>query len=152
VVLPLFGEDSALSRILAPLPESPAFDQPSARLKVADDGGRLHLVDLFGAIPADDGPVPGCGYPVSSVGKWIPLRVGIAGRLVVRLAYFTDTEATVEVAGRGHVSVFQARPGPNVMFVPLPFSTENLTGLDLRVEGPGTLCVSELAAGFPVVR
>ncbi|GAB3265194.1 hypothetical protein [Nocardioides dilutus] len=152
LVLPLFGDESALSRILAPLPESPAFDQPSARLKVVDSGGRLHLVDLFGAIPADNGPVPGCGYPVSSVRKWIPLRVGISGRLVVRLGYFTDTETTVEVTGRDHVSVFLARPGPNVMFVPLPFSGEDLTGLHLRVDGPGTICVSELAAGFPVVQ
>jgi hypothetical protein len=151
VVLPLFGDESALSRILAPLPESPAFDQPSSHLKVVDDDGGLHQVELFGVIPADQGPVPGCGYPVSSVGKRIPLRVGISGSLVVRIAYFTDTESTVEVVARGRRSVFQARPGPNVIFVPLPFSVDELTEVDLEVQGPGTLCVSELAAGLPVV-
>ena len=152
VVLPLFGLESSLSRILRPLPESPAFEQPSAHLKLVHDDGSLHPVDLFGAIPADDGPVQGCGYPVSSVGKQIPLRVGIAGRLVVRVAYFTDTESTVEMTGRGHSAVFLARPGPNVVFVPLPFSDEDLSSVGLRVEGPGTLCVRELSAGLPAAR
>jgi hypothetical protein len=48
--------------------------------------------------------------------------------------------------------VFLARPGPNVIFVPLPFSDDELTYVDVEVQGPGTLCVTEVAAGLPVAR
>jgi hypothetical protein len=154
VVLPLFGEESLLSRILAPLPESPAFDEPSPRLKVVEDDGQVRPVVLFGGIPASEGPVPGCGYPVKSRGRTIPLLVGInvAGRLVVRIAYFTDTESTVEVQALGQTSRFLARSGPNEIWVPLTFSPDDLTSVTLRVEGPSTLCVTELEAGLPVAR
>ncbi len=59
VVLPLVGDDSRLSRILAPLPESPAFDQPSPRLRVVDEQGRLQAGRAPRRHPERGGPDPG---------------------------------------------------------------------------------------------
>ena len=50
----------------------------------------------------------------------IELLVPIETPVVLRIAYFTDTETTVEVAAGLTQTRFQAQPGPNEVWVPVP--------------------------------
>ena len=55
LVLPLVGDDNRYSVILGPLPELPAFDEPSPRLRVVGTDGRLRPVELAGSVPSIPG-------------------------------------------------------------------------------------------------
>ncbi|WP_182526403.1 hypothetical protein [Nocardioides dongkuii] len=149
LVLPLVGEDATLSSVFASLPESPAFDEPSSRLRVVGDDGRLRRLDLAGSIPSKPGRAEGCGYAVGRATKRVPFLVGIRGRLVVRLSYFTNGESTVEVSAGDWSTTFLARPGPNEVWIPLPDQGEEVEELRLRATGPWTVCVPSLEAGLP---
>ncbi|CAN5621915.1 hypothetical protein BH11ACT8_BH11ACT8_26520 [soil metagenome] len=151
IVLPLVGEDSLLSAILAPLPESPAFDEPSPRMRVVGPDGHLDTVELAGSIPMRPGPTFGCGYPVKSSGTAVPLAVEIRGRVVVHVSYFTDTEATVEVGADDWSSRFLARRGPNEIWFAVPDQGRGIAAVDLRVDGASTVCVTALEVGLPEV-
>jgi len=152
VVLPLVGDDSRLSRILGLLPESPAFDQPSARLRVANAEGWLRRVAISGAIPMRPGPVKECGYPVRATFTEIALLTEIVTPVVVHLAYFTDKETTVEVTAGSWRTRFRANPGPNEMWVPVPTRGEQLDSVGLATDDGTTVCFSGLEAGLPVTR
>lgn len=152
VVLPLVGEDSLLSRVLGPLREAPAFDQPSPRLRVVDDAGRLERLVLLGAIPARTGEGGECGYAVRSTPTEIDLQTRIVTPMVVHLGYFTDSESTVDVTIGSQLSQFRARPGPNEVWIPVTTSREQIDSVSLSTDGFTTVCVTELQAGFPVER
>ncbi|CAN5316702.1 hypothetical protein BH09ACT12_BH09ACT12_02900 [soil metagenome] len=149
IVLPLVGEDSLLSALLAPLPAAPVFDEPSARMRTVSKDGRLVEVTLDGSIPMRPGPVYDCGYDVKAAPTRIPLAVEIAGRVVVHLSYFTDTEATVAVSVGSWQETFLARSGPNEMWFVIPDLGDAVTALYLQVEGPSTVCVNQLEVGLP---
>jgi hypothetical protein len=152
VVLPLVGEDSLLSRILAPLPESPAFDQPSSRLRVVASDGQLDPVKLAGSIDSAPGPVSGCGFAVKQANTVVPLLVEIRGRLIVHLNYFTDRESTVTIRTGDWQTEFEAVPGPNEMWVPVPDLHAQVTQFEMANDGGGTVCVVDLEAGLPDIR
>ena len=149
IVLPLVGDDSLLSRVFAPLPEQPVFDEPSPRMRMVDAEGHLVPVVLAGSIPMQPGPIEGCGYPVTSEETEVPLMVEIRGRLVAHLGYFTDTESTVEVATVTWTARFLARRGPNELWFVLPDEGEPVTELSFRVDGDATVCVADLQVGLP---
>lgn len=151
ILLPLIGEDSLLSRVLAPLPEDPVFDEPSPRMRVVDTDGRLVPVELDGSIPMRAAPVDGCGYPIRSTTTDVPLAAEIRGRLVAHIGYFTDAEATVSVSTSTWSDEFLARPGPNEMWLVLPDEGEPVTELSFRVDGDTTVCVASLEVGLPEV-
>ncbi len=149
IVLPLVGADSLLSAILAPLPEAPLFDEPSPRMRIVAADGHLRTVVLDGSIPMRPGPTPGCGYAVTERERRVPLLVGIAGRVVGHLSYFTDTEATVEVSVGDWSSEFLARRGPNEVWFVIPDQGRSLAVVKLRVDGDSTVCVPALELGLP---
>jgi hypothetical protein len=149
IVLPLVGDDSRLSRVFAPLPEDPVFDEPSPRMRMVDRSGHLVPVELAGSIPMRPGPVPGCGWSVSTASTRVPLAIGIRGRLVAHVGYFTDTEAVVEVtAGTWH-DRFLARQGPNEVWFVLPDEEREVSTVSFRVDGRSTVCVASLEVGLP---
>lgn len=150
VVLPLVGDDSRLSRIFAPLRESPAFDLPSPRFRVADEDGRLRPVVLLGAIPGREGPVENCGYPVRSADTDVELFTEIATPMVLHFGYFTDTETTVEVTAGSYRTQFQAKPGPNEVWIPVPTPGEQIDAASLSTIDGTVVCVTEMQAGLPV--
>jgi hypothetical protein len=47
---------------------------------------------------------------------------------------------------------FQARPGPNEIWIPLPPGQDGLDVVSLSVSHGGVVCVAELEAGLPVPR
>ncbi|WP_148614739.1 hypothetical protein [Nocardioides rubriscoriae] len=149
IVLPLVGDDSRLSRVFAPLPEDPVFDEPSPRMRMVDRTGHLVPVRLAGSIPMRPGPVDRCGWPVDSTTTDVPLAVGIRGRLVAHLGYFTDTEAVVEVAAGSWSDRFLARTGPNEIWFVLPDEGREVESVSLRVDGASTVCVASLEVGLP---
>lgn len=148
IVLPLVGDDSRLSAVLAPLDLAPVFDQPSPRMRTVAPDGRLVEVELDGTIPMRRGPVPGCGYAVSEA-TLVPLAVDVRGRVVARLSYFTDTEATVDVSVGAWSASFLARSGPDEMWFVLPDLDAPVRAVTFEVRGPSTVCITELEVGLP---
>lgn len=149
IVLPLVGEDSLLSAILAPLPGAPIFDEPSPRMRTVSADGRLVEVELNGSIPMLPGSVPGCGYAVKSSGTRIALAVDISGRVVAHLRYFTDAEATVDVGVGEWETSFLARRGPNELWFVIPDLGDPVAAVSMSVEGSSTICVTGLEVGLP---
>lgn len=149
VVLPLVGEDSLYSRILAPLPEMPAFDDPSPRLRLVADDGRLVAPELDDSVPARPGREDGCGYAVDDRPVDLRFRVALAGRLLVQLGYFTDRESTVTIRAGDWSREFLARPGPNQVWFVLPDLGHEVDELELESDGRATVCVTDAEAGLP---
>lgn len=149
VVLPLVGEDSLYSRILAPLPEMPAFDDPSPRLRLVADDGRLVAPELDDSVTARPGREDGCGYAVDDRPVDLRFRVALAGRLLVQLGYFTDRESTVTIHAGDWSREFLARPGPNQVWFVLPDLGHEVDELELESDGRATVCVTDAEAGLP---
>jgi len=149
LVLPLVGDDSRYSHILAPLPERPAFDEPSPYLRVVDRRGRLVPVDLAGGIGARPGPDGECGHAVTPRGARVRFPLPLDGRVVVRLRYFAQREATVEVSVDTWDAEFLARPGPNQVWLVLPDTDGLVRTLTLQGDGRSVVCVTDADAGLP---
>jgi len=152
VVLPLVGDDSRYSRVLAPLPEAPVVDEPSPRMRTVAEDGHLVEVVLDGTVPMRPGPDEGCGYAVRRAGTRVPLAVEVSGRVVVHLGYFTDRESTVTVGSRAWSTRFLARVGPNELWLVLPDLGAPVTSFELSADSGATVCLTALEAGLPVPR
>ncbi len=150
VVLPLVGEDSLLSRVLAPLPEAPVFGQPTYHLRsVAEDG---HLVateidDGIGSLPGRDEE---CGYRVTDEPVDVRFPVGLKGELLLQVGYFTNEESVVEVTAGSWRTEFLARPGPNDVWVPVPDLGTAFDRVGFSLPGSATVCVPKVLAGRAV--
>jgi len=149
LVLPLVGADNRYSVIFAPLPELPAFDQPSARLRVVAPDGSLRPVELAGSVPGVRGPDDDCGYAVSVAPTDVELAAPVDGRLLVRVRYYSGSESTVTVGTEGWQDEFLARRGPNEVWLVLPDVPGEVDGLELSGDGRATVCVTALALGLP---
>lgn len=149
LVLPLVGEDARFSRIFGPLPERPVFDQPSPRLRVVDEDGRLQPIVFDGSIQARPGPDGPCGYAVTAGGAWVPFAAPVAGRVVLRVRYFSQHEATVRVATAGWETEFLARRGPNEIWMVLPDLDREVRSLTFESDGGPPVCVTDVHAGLP---
>lgn len=150
LVLPLVGDDSRYAHIFGPLPERPAFDQPSPHLRVLDDEGRLHPVVLDGSVPAVPGPDGACGHALRGTSTTlVRFRLPLEGRLAVRLRYFSAEESTVTVDVDDWDTEFLARRGPNEVWLVLPDLPGLVESLELRGDGRSTVCVTDVDAGLP---
>lgn len=149
VVLPLVGDDSRYSRIFGALPENPAFDEPSPRLRVVGEDGRLLPIEFAGAVSARPGPDDDCGHEIGPTAVPVPLRVGVEGRLVVRVNYFSANESTVTVSAGDWEQFFLARRGPNEMWLVLPDLPGSIDELDFATDGRSTVCVTAVEVGLP---
>ncbi len=149
LVLPLVGADNRFSVIFGPLPELPAFDQPSARMRVVGPDGHLEPVELAGLVPSVRGPDADCGYPVSTATTVVEMTAPLDGRLLLRVRYFSGNESAVTVSADGWSAEFLARRGPNEVWLVLPDADAEVTDLALAGDGRATVCVTEVAAGLP---
>jgi hypothetical protein len=149
LVLPLVGADNRYSVIFGLLPERPAFDQPSQRMRVVGSDGALEPVELAGSITSRRGPSRDCGYPVSDRPAEVRLRAPVDGRLLLRIRYYSGNESTVTVSTGDWREEFLARRGPNEVWLVLPDLEGEVSGLELADDGRGTVCVTEVAAGLP---
>ncbi|WP_182375961.1 hypothetical protein [Nocardioides sp. WS12] len=149
VVLPLVGDDSRLSRVFGQLPEHPAFDEPSARMRVVGEDGHLKPTVFAGSVPAVPGPDGECGHEVGARDVAVPFRLPVEGRVLIRIAYFASNESTVAVAAGDWEASFLARRGPNEMWLVLPDVPGPVAALDLRSDGRSIVCVTGVDAGLP---
>ena len=111
----------ATPSIFGPLPELPAFDEPSARLRVVGPDGRAPA-GRAGRLGAErPGPDDDCGYAVSTAPDGRGAR-GAGRRPAAWSASATspDAEATVRVRAEGWTDEFLARRGPNEVWLVLP--------------------------------
>jgi hypothetical protein len=149
LVLPLVGDDNRYSVIFGPLPELPAFDEPSAHLRVLDQDGRLQPVELAGSVPSVPGPDDDCGYAVSTVPQVVELALPVDGRLLLGIRYYTGAEATVRVRVEDWTDDFLARRGPNEVWLVLPDLPDAVTDLELVGDGRAEVCVTDVDVGLP---
>lgn len=149
VVLPLVGDDSRYSRIFGPLPENPAFDEPSARLRVVGPDGHLEPVVFAGFVSSVEGTDEGCGHEIGPSSVAVPFYLPLEGRLVVRVSYFSADETTVSVGAGEWDESFLARRGPNEMWLVLPDLPGLVDALDFSTDGRSTLCITAVDAGLP---
>lgn len=147
VVLPLVGEGSLLSRILAPLPEHPAFDEPSTRLRRVTDDGALIPVELDGSVPAVPGPDAACGYGVRAGRTPVRFPVELQGPILLRVGFFTGEETTVSIRVGAWRTHFLAGRGLGVMWVPVPAVGRPFSQVVLDDSGNTTVCVTSVDAG-----
>ncbi|MCX6401588.1 MAG: hypothetical protein NTX33_16875 [Propionibacteriales bacterium] len=149
VVLPLVGDDSRYSRIFGLLPENPAFDEPSPRLRVVGPDGHLEPVVFAGFVSAVEGTDEDCGHEVETSPVVVPFLLPVDGRLAVRVRYFSAMEATVDVGAGDWRASFLARRGPNEMWLVLPDLPGLVDGLEFSTDGRSTLCITAVDAGLP---
>ena len=147
VVLPLVGDDSLLSRVLAPLPEDPVFDQPTYHLRSVASDGRLVEARFAGGIDAVPPRKELCGYRATDEPVAVRFPVDLAGSLLLRVGYFTDEEATVDVSVGSWRTEFRAVPGPNEIWIPVPDPGSEYDEVLFSVRGPTTVCVPDVTAG-----
>jgi hypothetical protein len=152
ILLPLLGDEALLSSVLAPLPEHPVFDRPTAHLRQVADDGRLveaRLVPVASAAPGPDGQ---CGYAVSARATQIDLQapVPLSGqRTIVRLEAFTARAADYEVYVGRWSTRFHVLRGPQLVWVVVPAAAGPYQALILKGAGASTLCVAHAVAGLP---
>lgn len=152
IVLPLVEEDARLSRVLAPLPEKPVFDQPTPRLRRVQEDGHLTTVELEGPVSAASGPDLECGHAADAAGTTITFPLALVGDVVLHVFYFSGEEVTVTFANRGWSVDFLARRGPNEMWLVMPDQGDPVTELEASVDGAGTVCVTDVEAGWPAAQ
>ncbi len=150
VVLPLVGADSLLSRVLAPLPEAPVFDQPSYHPRSVAEDGQLLPVEFAGGVDSLPARNERCGYRATYQSVEVAFPFVVFGPLLVRVGYFTDEEATVELAVGSWTAVFMAQPGPNEVWVPVPDLGAGFDRVRFSVQGPTTICIPRVTAGRAV--
>lgn len=152
IVLPLVEEDARLSRVLAPLPEKPVFNQPTPRLRRVSEDGHLTTVELDRPVSAASGPDLECGYAANAGGTTITFPLALVGDVVLHVFYFSGEEVTVTFANRGWRVDFLARRGPNEMWLVMPDQGDPVTELEASVDGAGTVCVTDVEAGWPATQ
>ncbi|WP_183092862.1 hypothetical protein [Nocardioides stalactiti] len=149
LVLPLVGEDNRFSVIFGPLPERPAFDGPSPRLRVIGPDGGLEPVVLAGSVPSRRGPDGDCGYGITAGTRAVRLAAPVDGRLLLRVRYYAGVESTVTVSVDDWTEDFLARRGPNEVWLVLPDVAGQVDELWFSGDGRGTVCVTDVGAGLP---
>lgn len=150
ILLPLLGEEALFSRVFAPLPEMPAVDEPSSRLRVVGPRGRLLEARLADAVPALPGPVAECGYDVGPRVDRVRFPWPLDGRLALRLRYFSQEETSVVARLGAWSGEFRAFPGPNEVWLVVPDTGREAGSLALRSTSDATVCVTDVHAGRPV--
>lgn len=150
LVLPLVGDDSRFSHIFGPLPENPAFDEPSPRLRMIGPDGHLRPLVFDGTVNAQPGTDGDCGYEITAIRKDVPFVLPVEGRLAVRVRYYTQAEATMTVEAGDWSEQFLARRGPNEAWLVLPDLPGTVPSLDLTSDGAEPVCVTDVAVGLPV--
>lgn len=153
ILLPLLGEETMLSRVLAPDPDRPIFDRPTQKLRMVDPAGVPRPTTLAFETPAQAASDADCDHPVVS-GERTTVRLVTAwrGRGALRVGYFTDTEADVRVRSVSWSEEFRARPGPNVVWLTLPGEALRSTFSFELASGGGTVCLADVSAGGPMVQ
>jgi hypothetical protein len=147
ILLPLLGKDALLSSIAEPLPEHPAFDEPSRALRVVTDQGRLEEPAVVPASASRPGPDGACGHAVRATPVAIPLTLPMTGHNMVRLELFSNRPADEQVEiGRWTGTVHVVR-GPQVVWLVVPGDAGDYSSVRITGSPAATLCVVSVVVG-----
>jgi hypothetical protein len=146
------SDGQRVANVLAPMDLPVRFDAPAPELLVVDDAGHLTLGQVFASTKAKPGPVPGCGYAVSSDGP--PVLIPLEGELfpyewVMDLTYFTEKDAIVslEVDGKTTEVPMPAGAPGTVAHVLVVIRGEVRDVTVETVQSTSTICVTEVGVG-----
>jgi len=147
VLSPWFLEDHLVSRVLAPLPEQPRFDQPSESPYVVADNGHLVLAQFRPATNSPPAPEQKCGWRVEAgTPSMIPLESELFDfRWALRISYFTGTtvQADVVIGGRRTSVTFEA--GAHDVYLPYVGAVQSVV---IASRQPlATLCITQVSVG-----
>jgi len=147
VLSPWFLQDHLVSRVLAPLPEQPRFDQPSEEPYFVADSGRLVLAQFQPATNSPPAPDPQCGWPVdSSAPTLIPLESELfALRWAIRISYYTGTTVQADVMIGGQRTSVTFESGAHDVYLVHVGSVPNVV-IESR-QPLKTLCVTQVSVG-----
>ncbi|WP_246097919.1 hypothetical protein [Rhodococcus spelaei] len=152
VLLPVAYPHNLAGRVLAPLPERPAFAESTPELRMIDDSGGVVDAEVTWTRAIEAGPVPGCGHRVTAEGSELPLDGPMSGwEWTAQLNYFANDDGRIELAMQdGSPVVVPVRRGPNSVFVRLVGGGDRLK---VRALDPTlTLCVGVGPVGVVVPR
>ncbi len=153
IVIGVFGEYTALSRVLSPLPEDPLFDEPSEHLKVVADNGRVLDPMLFAPATAEGNKRRACRFAVTAKPTALRLDDDVSGDVLVRVDYFTNISGRLTMRlGSGRV-VLPVREGANRVQAVVDAGDRPTRTAVLRADqfGATSVCVTQLAVGAPEV-
>jgi hypothetical protein len=143
-----WGENTRLSRMLAPLAPEVAFRRPAEQLWTLDDSGRLVPSRIEALTTSRPGPVEGCGYLVPSGGEvTIPLTTALYHwGWGVEVSTFSDrpSDLTLEVAGAAITVPLPS--GPQVRRVQHDGEVRDHVVVRSSADS-GAVCVTDLRAG-----
>ena len=144
-----FAPDNSVRRLVSLVSDRAAFPDASPRLTVVGADGGLRQAAIKPGVVSDRGPVPDCGWPVTSAGRTIPLT-GKAFEWVwwLRIGYLANQASPVRVSTGSDEMTTTVEPGVNSLYVKLAgtFDSVRIDGLD-----PGArLCVDTIEVGQPV--
>jgi hypothetical protein len=140
-----------LSKLLAPLPDSPRFlqsGQGAANLITTDDQGHLRRTSIDG-IAARRGPDPnGCGWRLGRATRSIPLtRRTFGWTWVVRIGYLASGDTVVRIRAGTTTATVSLHAGFNAVFVQVVGAIDHIEVGGLRAGV--TACTNDVVVGRP---
>lgn len=151
VIAGLFDEDARVSRVFAPLPSPPRFDEPTGDLRMVDGLGLVRPVDVIPEAQSRPSRDRACGYGVQ-VGRQrsIPLdRVAGARAQVIRVGYYAARALPGTVTADLTVTRVVFQQGLHYLYTVVEGPVARLSlGLD-PAEGVGGICATGVVVGQP---
>lgn len=143
-------EEKRVSSVLGAYGVEPKYDLPSTRLRVLDDKGIARPIRIAFAASAPIDPAD-CGIRLDPADRQRVVELDrpvSKGFWVMRLDYYTGSDAVVGVVTTGRVQPVGLPAGQRSVFVPV---TGGTSSVELILErGDGAVCTTALAVGYPV--
>lgn len=148
VISAWYGARATVSTVVGIAPEKPVFDLPSHTLRTVREDGSLAPVQLTGPVEAQPTIDKACGYPVRADGTLVPMRGQVPdGRWVLRIGYYTNVDAFVDLRVAGGTQRFAVRSGLQNVDVVVD---GGFTNFRITLDDPAaTLCLTNASAGVP---
>lgn len=148
VLFPWFFAQDRVSTVVGIAPWAPPFDAPSEQLRMVDGAGHVRPIVLDDPVTSPAGPVPKCGYAVTSATPAVvPMngQVSYAGN-VIAIGYYTNVDGSALVDAGGLVQTVPIESGLHVVYVPV---LGTFGSVSVQLTMPGTVCLASLDAGLP---
>ena len=151
VIASLFDEDARVSRVFAPLPSPPRFNEPTGDLRMVDGLGLVRPVDVVPEARSRPSRDRACGYGVQ-VGRQrsIPLDgVAWARQQVIRVGYYAARALPGTVTADLTVTRVVFQQGLHYLYTVVEGPVAQLSlGLD-PADGVGGICATGVVVGQP---
>ena len=153
ILIGAFGVYTALSKVLAPVPERPLFDEPSENLKVVANDGRVEDPILLAPAAVERGQRGACRHPIGPDPATWRLDHEVSGRVLVRVDYFTNIAGRLTLQAGSANELLPVRAGANRVqaMVNVGKRGTRTVALSAKQFGVTVVCVTQIAFGAPGV-